>query len=323
MKVHLQFAVALVISVSVLASAQQQAEPAAAQIVDQLYPQKLADFMSKNNLGSKDECFQVYDRLSDGTPKTIMAGYANGFQSQIDVIQRQSSGNYEVVYQPSGLAMNSTGCSVELHDVDGDGVLEVWYGFGDLHGREGNWVFKWDGTQLINLTPTSQNSRIGTWTNISQGFLMDTYHDGTQEILSTEASPNTPDLPDRLYRLSNGQYVLDSTLVTAFPFTRSIGKPQPQLWPFSVGAKSTGPYLLKITNGDRGGANRVTSAHILVNGTQVFGPSDFNQQVEFLSVPLTNVQPGDNTLSVQLEGAPGSHLIVLIQDQTPALQSAQ
>ena len=303
------------------AGAQTHIDPA--QVVDQFFPASFSDpRVSADYRLQNQECFAVYDQLPDGTPKTIMAGYVSGLESSISVIQRQPSGNYQVIYQPSGLTMDSAGCSVELHDVDGDGVQEVWYRFGGQRG-EGNWVFKWDGSQLVNIGPTSSNSRIGTWTQISNGMLLDVYHDGTQQILSTDATTGMPDLPDRLYRLSNGQYVLDSTLVTAFTFSRATGKPQTDLWPFNVIGPSTGPYVLKITNGDRGGAHRVTSGHILMNGIQTFGPSDFSQQVEFLSAPLTNIQPGENTLSVELEGAPGSHLVVMIQDQTPKLQSAQ
>ena len=315
------FSMTLILFATGLAIAQAHVDPA--QVVDQFYPSRFSDpRVSADYRLQNEECYAVYDQLPDGTPNTIMAGYVSGIDASIAVMQHQPSGNYQIVYQPSGLAMDSAGCSVELHDVDGDGVQEIWYRFGGQRG-EGNWVFKWDGSQLVNIGPTGSNSRIGTWSKISNGMLLDVYHDGTQQILSTDATTAMPDLPDRLYKLANGQYVLDSTLVTAFPFTRGKGAPAPDLWPFNIISQSTGPYVLKITNGDRGGANRVTSGHILVNGTQIFGPSDFGQQVEFLSAPLTNVQAGDNTLSVQLEAAPGSHLIVLIQDQTPALQNAQ
>lgn len=312
------------ILLSVLTASGQKVEGGPTQIVDHFYPQKMLDLKSAQNVGSRRECFAVYDRLTDGTPKTIMAGYGSGFDGAIAVIQLQPSGNYQVVYEPSGLAMDGASCSVKVVDVTGDGVPEVWYRFGGQRG-DGNWVFKWDGTQLTNIGPTAENSRVGTWSNISNGSLVDLYHDGTLQIYSSEWQWSANDLiggPDYLYRYSNGSFHPDMAALMHSVFYGSQGKTEQETEDFEPTNRSTGPYLLKITNGDLGGANRVSRAHILVNGKEIFGPNDFNSQIEFLTATLTNVQRGDNTLSVELDSDPGSHLTVIVQDLTPALQNA-
>ena len=44
---------------------------------------------------------------------------------------------------------------------------------------------------------------------------------------------------------------------------------------------------LVVQNGDQAGNYRISSAIIMVNGVQVFGPNDFNQQVDQLEAPIS------------------------------------
>jgi hypothetical protein len=67
---------------------------------------------------------------------------------------------------------------------------------------------------------------------------------------------------------------------------------------------------LTVTNGDEAGRGRVSSARILLNGREVFGPSDFRQQVDALDMflPLED----QNTLEVELSGKPGGRVTVQV-----------
>ena len=68
------------------------------------------------------------------------------------------------------------------------------------------------------------------------------------------------------------------TIAGPWVFTREAGKPQTQEVFFSI-PNLNNHFSLRIVNGDANGTHRVSSATITLNGTQIAGPSDFNQQV--------------------------------------------
>ena len=69
------------------------------------------------------------------------------------------------------------------------------------------------------------------------------------------------------------------------------------------------PFVLHIQNGD-GQGTRVSSATIVLNGTQIAGPSDFSEQVASLDKAVSPAP--QNTLQVTLASKPGSFLIISI-----------
>ena len=88
------------------------------------------------------------------------------------------------------------------------------------------------------------------------------------------------------------------------------GKPFIETRSFGVGDAS-GELLIRIHDGGRDGQfPRASSAHVKLNDTFVATPHNFNRQTGLVerSVRLA----AGNTLSVKLEGAPGSGLAVEI-----------
>src|SRR5579884_3385850 len=85
---------------------------------------------------------------------------------------------------------------------------------------------------------------------------------------------------------------------------RQAGKPTLVSNTFSVPSMVHGPFTINVSNGDRTGENRVSSARINLNGNEVLDPSDFNQNVANLELPV-NLQ-AMNTLTVELASKPGS-----------------
>ncbi len=71
----------------------------------------------------------------------------------------------------------------------------------------------------------------------------------------------------------------------------------------------TGPFLLRLTNGTSEGAQRVSSAWVKLNGSEIFRPSQFNQNVPTLSRQVT-LPAGENLLEVRLRSAPGSFVTI-------------
>lgn len=121
------------------------------------------------------------------------------------------------------------------------------------------------------------------------------------------ASPVSP----QVYGPSNVQ---TPALFGPEKFTREAGAPQAVNRTFTV-TDWRGEFTLVIRNGEDG-AGGVSSAVVELNGFQVAGPADFNQQtgqvVKLVSLNQTNA------LSVELRGSPGSSVTISVEAGAPS-----
>ncbi|HEY0762426.1 MAG TPA: RHS repeat-associated core domain-containing protein [Pyrinomonadaceae bacterium] len=93
-------------------------------------------------------------------------------------------------------------------------------------------------------------------------------------------------------------------------FTRLNGQPVNNVQNFSLPSGAIAPFNIRIENGAPEGSNRVSSATIKLNGSDLFTPSDFSQNVSSLAKAITLT--ATNTLEVKLTSAAGSYLTVTI-----------
>ncbi|HEX2270188.1 MAG TPA: IPT/TIG domain-containing protein, partial [Pyrinomonadaceae bacterium] len=93
-------------------------------------------------------------------------------------------------------------------------------------------------------------------------------------------------------------------------FTRLTGQPVNVVQSFSLPADANAPFSIAVENGAPEGSNRVSSATIKLNGTGLFTPSDFNQNVASLTKSVTLT--ATNTLEVKLASAAGSYLTITL-----------
>lgn len=91
-------------------------------------------------------------------------------------------------------------------------------------------------------------------------------------------------------------------------YDRTTGPPNVYVTTVNVPASVTSPFWLIVQNGEADGSHRISSATIKVNGTQVAGPSDFNQNVAGFSRSVT-LTP-QTVLEVRLTSPPGSYLYI-------------
>ena len=92
---------------------------------------------------------------------------------------------------------------------------------------------------------------------------------------------------------------------------RAAGVPVTRSWTFSVAALDPNGYSVCVANG--GSARQyppVTSARVTLNGAALFRPNDFNPHVTSLSRQA--VLRASNTLTVEIQGQPGSGLTIAI-----------
>ena len=94
-------------------------------------------------------------------------------------------------------------------------------------------------------------------------------------------------------------------------YGRTAGKPTVASDSFSVLNPGTF-YVVHVYNGGRNGQfpDRASSAVVALNGVEVVGPSDFNQQVWHIEKPVGLVQ--NNKLAVEIRSKPGSGVTIEI-----------
>jgi 6-phosphogluconolactonase len=91
-------------------------------------------------------------------------------------------------------------------------------------------------------------------------------------------------------------------------YTRTSGSKNTFQESFSISDVNSS-FTLIVQNGDpfRG---RISSAKVILNGTEIVRPNDFNQQVELIRKTVTLHQ--NNTLTVELKSKPGSFITISI-----------
>jgi hypothetical protein len=89
-------------------------------------------------------------------------------------------------------------------------------------------------------------------------------------------------------------------------YLRTAGPKNVYTTAIDVPASVASPFILRVQNGEANGSHRISSAWIEVNGVQVAGPSDFNQNVAVFDRPV--VLSAQTTLRVTLASNPGSYL---------------
>jgi RHS repeat-associated protein len=91
-------------------------------------------------------------------------------------------------------------------------------------------------------------------------------------------------------------------------FERDNGTPVTITENFTLPAGAKPPAFLCIRNGELDGSRRNSSSRVILNGTEIVGPSDLNQQVSGFLRPVTFQQ--NNVLQVEMKGSPGSRLTI-------------
>lgn len=291
------------------------------QIVDGFYPQRLRDEAAEiGGASNPDSSFDVFDSFADGTPRTIIAGYTDLGLGAVRVIRAQTPGSYGVVFEPLDFEFGGDHCGVELIDVDGNGTNEIKLSFVSSRGvNTMDWLFRWDGTQLVNLTPISRDedgTAVSEFTSIQ---FVDLLHDGTLQVRTSGEYPppvgdQLPNSGPEIYRLTPAGYELDKPVLYVGRFERRKGEPQTRTTHFTLLKNSTGPYVLRLANGRSGGQQRVSSARIVLNNVEALSPNLFSQQVEFLEIPVELV--ANNKLEVTLAGEPLGFVTITIEGTT-------
>jgi hypothetical protein len=292
-------------------------------VVALFYPQSLdAELVQvgfPEAVGERRQCHAVLESDGQGNPETVVAAYANVFSGAVRVLRRSGS-NYFVADEATDDLFVGEFCEIEAVDVDGDGKPEAIVRFLNNPSTL-DWVYAWRNSTLVNIGPTSAVSQTSQAdTELFGVRVVDLNGDGIKELASFR-SPSmnleTPPPPVRLFRLTQGAFAFDKSVITLRSFERKEGNPETRTTTVRLPTNAVGPFTMRVINGAgvSGTGNRVESAaesgRIWLNGQQIIGPNDFGNQVAAIERSLT-LQP-TNELSVRLAGTPGGRITILIE----------
>ena len=109
-------------------------------------------------------------------------------------------------------------------------------------------------------------------------------------------------------------YAVEVTRFGPTQYVRTEGAPDIYNDSFST---SLGEGRLIVQNGEQSGARRVTdgvsSAYVRLNGVEIFGPNDFNQNVYQLEAQVNLVE--NNSISIELQSSPDSYITVSVTQE--------
>lgn len=281
-------------------------------LVDPFYP---ADRLKPITAAERQSCAAVLSGTA-GSPTAVIAGYTNRSNGAIRVLQRTEQGQLAVTFDnPERWVLPGARCTVRLRDVDFDGRPEVFVSFQAVRASAG-WVFKWDGTTLSSLTP------VRTAEGRESSLLMDptTYdldHQGPLEIIAArDVERLGPGMrsqtPAFVYRLGANGFEVDGSLLVVAAYRGDVD-PRANSRSFRLLQDSSGPFKMRLVNGDRAGNHRVTGVTVTINELTIVEPRDVTASTQFASaaVPSLAVQ---NHVTATLTGPPDATLLVLLED---------
>jgi FG-GAP-like repeat len=289
----------------------------AAQDVDaiamQFFPEPLAAESREDGIDADDVPRRFVDAETNGS--WIFAAYSNGYSGAVRVLERTPTGT-RLICDRTLRNMFGKAPAIELLDLDADGTPEILASFDDQYSTSTYWIFAWNGQELHLLSETENRPVTGSYSDITNPTFVDTDGDGTLEIIDHKVAYEGDDEGGRTVEaLYTVHAIRDGLLTPGYPaiffegFTRGKGKPVPV--ETDVTAKEMGTYRLRMVNGDNA-KNASTSGKVWINGAVVLTTSDFKRSERIVTRPIS-LTPGSNTLAVQLNGEPGSHVWILLE----------
>ncbi len=116
--------------------------------------------------------------------------------------------------------------------------------------------------------------------------------------------------------LMGPSFAAEVTIFGPNQYVRTSGSPNVFTDTFDAAA---GQGMLIVKNGQMDDDNRIfdaiSSARVIVNGVEIFGPSDFNRNVYLLEAPIDLTE--NNAITVELASQPGSYITIEVTRDSP------
>ena len=284
-------------------------------IVDQFYPDRLTPASSE----FRRSCYLVLRTTGGGEPDVVAAGYTDTSNAMLRLLSRVGPSTYVVSYEtPTSISMTGITCQISGRDLDGNGQPDVFVELSFGKGTN-DWAFKWAAETLENITPTALEDTLDHSLLVSSETY-DFYHDGKLQIVSSGSVDDDVSTgfvrltPHKIFRLGSSTYQFEKWVVLVEWF-KAGSDPRANMTNFTKVVDSTGPYTVRIVNGDRTGQKRVTSGAISLNGVELVAAGQLTDQVEFLTRTVATL-PTDNSLIATITGPPDAEITLTVEDST-------
>jgi hypothetical protein len=280
--------------------------------VDSLYPTAR---LHPEVASDRHSCYQVAAVGTDGSSTRLVAAYTDTEDAVLRILDRNPSGAFDVSYDsPVSLAMGGIDCRIQLRDIDGDGTNDVFVTLTAERGSTG-WVFRAVGTSLENVTPLGGTIEDG-YSKLKVASLVDLYHDGSLQVATIGAQPDVPGgrvsvLP-KVYKFVGPALVVDSPVLLVDSFQVNAASLLNSSV-FNLPEGASGSYVLRITNGVRGGQRRATGISVSINDVPLAGTDALTTDTEFLDIPISIPLADENDITVTLSGAQDATALVVIR----------
>lgn len=259
------------------------------------------------------------------SPDLLVAGYPDG---AVQMLKRQQDDTYERValFAPSGLSMFGFFCRMDLVDLDNDGTPEILFALDDGGtGKEitTDWYFRWNGKDFVNLTPVTDGE-----SELIKSYSIDIDLDGKLEVIGLDPEPGGTLTETEFYNAGQVVYSLrpgglhrQKAISYSEQFKQAATGRVEESTILNFRRPPAGDFRITIVNGSAGGAHRMSSATVALNGEQVIAAAEINPGVATLSKVVQLKK--ENDFKLTLEGAPGSTLILVVEPTAIAAVSAK
>jgi hypothetical protein len=242
-----------------------------------------------------------------GTADYLVAAYSGEESGALRILKLTPSVS---VVAESTQALGGRGVSLELPDVDADGIPEIAVAFSQFQGPEVIWIYRWAAGALHPMTAAQ---------GILGCALVDVDGDGNLEAVgagvagapAVDTDPSTSVMRIPVYKVDAGSFVWTDDL---FYFAFAIAQISPVEREFVVPDPARS-YVLRVTNGDQAGAHRVVSGEVRLNGTVVVNGGDFAGTNRAIAIVATLQET--NTISIDVDGPSGGRMIVSVAFAAP------
>ncbi len=282
----------------------------AQQIVNQYWPSSV----ERKKEGNPDNhtCLAVMKKSPSGEPARIAAGYANGGDTVLRVLEREKSGQFRVAFEAA--VADAIVCEIKVLDIDQDGADDIILSLASSADSV-SWVFRAVGTTFEDITPLESNG----FSELINAGPLDLDHRGALEFVAT-VRESTPDggmqFWSEIYRYRGGRLLLDSEALLV-----RTGRPTDQgvhlldTMSFDLANHRPGmKYVLHIINGDRGGRKRAAGVTVSINGERLAAAARLTAAVEFLDIPMrVPLKAVENKIHVVVGGAADARITIVIQ----------
>lgn len=284
-------------------------------VVDRFYPRDrlTAVFDPSDRLSGHEVLATEGDQ-----PTVVIAAYTDRSNGAVRAMRRSAAGAWELAFDsPDTWAIPGRGCEIRLREVDFDDRPEAFVSF---FGARASvfWAFKWDGSALVNLTPTTDGARQSSLLLSASVYDLD-LKDGLRVIaeraVERPGPGQRPRNPAYVYRLGPNGFEVEKTILAVMGFRGDVA-PTGNVRSFKLIQDSQAPYTLRVINGDRSGGKRVTGATIFINNEWVLDRQQVNDQTAITTVTIPRLFT-ENRLTATLTGPPDGQIIVLAEDSTP------